>query len=235
MRQEGEAGGAVGSGHRRTANGTSANVGYFAFGTVLAAVWTILLLGILATVGEGIGHWLAAVSGLILTVSGVYGVVFQQRKFPSIGRRAIRLAVALILCIDLILTLFWLGWYYYQTHRAIDITAQAVLHRNVNVRPGARGGLDVDVRAQRSHIVVVFRIVDYNGDQGSCVPNTRLSVTPSAGGSQGETASISSAEALDLSLAPSAQHVHLDIVVTNTRSDSNCAVNISVSSVKLTT
>jgi hypothetical protein len=74
MRQDGERGGAAGSGRRHATYGKSANGGYLGLGAVLAAVWTILLLGILATVGEGIGHWLAAVGGLVLAAAGLYGL-----------------------------------------------------------------------------------------------------------------------------------------------------------------
>jgi hypothetical protein len=58
------------------------------------------------------------------------------------------------------------------------VLSTVTLDHNIGVLPDGHAALDLTVTAQRGAILLVFRVVDHNGDIGSCVPSTSLLVTP---------------------------------------------------------
>src|SRR5262249_48458647 len=106
---------------------------------------------------------------------------------------------------------------------AVDVTAQVALHRNTNVRPGGHADLDVEIAAQRSRLVIMFQTRDSNEEIGSCVPNTKLRVTPDTAGNRGGTTIVTPGSEFALPLPSGASKLHLDIAVSNVRDDVNCA------------
>jgi hypothetical protein len=208
--------------------------------SALAVAWAVTLLIILSLKSEGVvrvASTFAAIAGAIGAVVQLLtgaGVIFQQRKFPSISRQmAVRLT-AILLLIDIASTGAWLTWHAYQVNRAIDITAQVRLRNNIGVHPGEHADFDVDINAQRDHIAIVFMADDHNINIGTCLPNTKLSVRPYTAGNPGATITATPGEPFSLPLAENTSYLHLDVTVKNVRNDNNCAVDIAVLDAKLT-
>jgi hypothetical protein len=208
--------------------------------SVLVVAWAVTLLIILTLKSDGVvrvASAFAAIAGAIGTVLQLLtgaGVIFQQRKFPSISRQMTARLTAIVLLINIVSTAGWLAWHLYQVNRAIDITAQVQLRNNIGVRPGAHADFDVNINVPRSHIVILFRADDHNIKIGTCLHNTRFLVRPYTAGNPGATTNVTPGEPLSLRLADNTRHLHLDVTVTNIRNDDNCAVDIAVSSAKLT-
>jgi len=204
--------------------------GYLKAGVVVAVLWTLVLLVLLALTGEGVVRVAAVVGGLFTAI----GAIFQQRRFPTVSRRLAVPVTAVVLLVDALSSVGWAGWTLYQANRPIDVTADVTLDHNIDVLPGGHATVDVDVSAVRNAIVLVFAASDHNGEIGSCVPNTKLSVTPDTGGNPGATQLVTPGDPLSVPLPSHARHVRLDVVVQNVRDDGNCGVDVAVSSAKLT-
>jgi hypothetical protein len=197
---------------------------------LVALIWTIVLLGFVAaktSVASIVAATLvSAVTGITLIIG-----VFQPPKFPTIDPKVTRGVVAAILVADFVVSGGWAGWSYYQANRTIDVLT--TLGQNTDVLPGGHAALDLTVTAQRDTIVLVFRVADHNGAIGSCVPNTSLLVRPETAGNRGGTVSMSSGVPTLVDLPAGVTKLHLDIAVTNTRGDQNCAVDLWIDSAKL--
>lgn len=199
---------------------------------LVALIWTIVLLGFVAartSVASTVAAtFVSAVTGVTLIIG-----VFQPPKFPTIDPKVTRGVVAAILIVDFVVSGGWAGWSYYRANRTIDVLSTVTLGQAINVLPGGHAALDLVVTAQRDTIQLVFRVVDHNGDIGSCLPNTSLLVTPETAGNRGVTVSTKSGVPTLVDLPAGITRLHLDIAVTNTRDDQNCSVNLSVVSAKL--
>jgi hypothetical protein len=206
---------------------------YLKVGAVVAAVWTLVLLIVLTLRSEGIVRVVAVLGGLGGLLTAVSAIV-QPTKFPPISRQVAAPVTVSMLVLDLIGTGSWLSWSGYQANRAVDVTAQVHLARNTEVRPGGHAAFGVEIAASRKQIVIMFAVADHNDEIGSCVPNTRLSVTPDTAGNRGVPVTIIPGDQLNLRLPSRARLLHLDIAVQNIRDDNNCAVDIAVSSAQLT-
>lgn len=200
---------------------------------LIALIWTIVLLVVIIVAKTSVVSTVAAVLASVAGIATGFIGVFQPPKFPRIDPKVTRGVVAAVLVTDFVVSGGWAGWSYYRAHRTIDVLSAVTLSQAVDVLPDGHAALDLAVTAQRDTIVLVFRVTDHNGDIGSCVPNTSLSVTPDTAGNRGETVSTSSGASISVDLPAGATKLHLDIAVTNTRGDQNCAVDLRVGSAKL--
>lgn len=191
----------------------------------------IVLLGFIAA-KTSIAQTIASFFASLLTIP-VFGKVFKIPKFSTIDPKITQRVVVVILAIDFGISVGWGGWSYYQATRAINVLSQISLSNSTNVLPGGHTTLDVDVTAERTRIELVLRATDTNSGAGSCVPNTILSLTPGMAGNRGEEVTANPGIPVRLNLPEGTRHLHLDIAVTNTRDDHNCAVDLSVTSAKL--
>jgi hypothetical protein len=207
-----------------------ADAPYLRVGAAVAAVWTGALLLVLATRTDGVARALSFVGA----GAAAFGGIFQQVPFPSIKRHLTARIVVAVLSMDLLWSAGWTAWRWYEANRAIDVTAHLALGNNTDVKPHGQAALDIDVRASRKAIAIVFEVADHNGGIGSCVPNTTLSVTPLTAGNRGRTVPAAPGVPVTFGLSPGTRHLHLDIAVHNVRDDINCGVNVYVSSAKLT-
>jgi hypothetical protein len=203
---------------------------YVRVGAVVATLWTAVLVILLLLTGDGL---LRVIGGLGTILTGL-GAVVQQRQLPRLDRKVATLITVAVLAVDALGTVSWLGWRAYQENQPIDVTAQLSLDQNIDVRPGGHAVLDADIPGTRTQIVLIFDVVDHNGEIGSCLPNTLLYVTPDTAGNRGTTRTVTPGEPVTLLLASHARHLHLDILISNVRDDTNCSVDVSVSSAKLT-
>lgn len=172
--------------------------------------------------------FVSAVTGVTLIIG-----VFQPPKFPTIDPKVTRGVVAAILIVDFVVSGGWAGWSFYQANRTVDVLSTVTLDHNIDVLPDGHAALDLTVTAQRDTVVLVFRVADHNSDIGSCVPSTSLLVTPEMAGNRGGTVPVNSGVPTLVDLPAGVAKLHLDIAVTNTRGDQNCAVDLRVDSAKL--
>lgn len=201
---------------------------------LIALVWAIGLLLYLSITSDGVVRAAAFIGTIIGGLLGGLGAYYQNRPVPPISRAVVVAAVGALLVVDGLSTLGGLVWHVYQANRSIDVTARVTLDRNIDVLPGGHARLDVDIVASRAAIVIVFRVTDHNRAIGSCMPNTRLAVTPDTAGNRGSTTTAVPGEPVTLRLPSGARRLSLDITVVNVRNDVNCAVDVAVSSAKLT-
>jgi hypothetical protein len=127
----------------------------------------------------------------------------------------------------------WFGWSRYEAGQPVDVLSTVTLGQNIDVLPGGHATLNVAITASKDTILLVFQVVDHSPDIGSCVPNTSLSVTPDTMGNHGGTVPTISGVPTSVDLPAGTAKLHVDIAVTNTRSDQNCGVDLSVVSAKL--
>jgi hypothetical protein len=199
----------------------------FLVAATVALIWTIVLSGFVAAKTDVARAVAAFFASLVGVVTGIVGV-FEPPGFPTIDPKVTRGVIVVILIVDFGLSVGWGGWSYYQANRAVDVFSQVSLTNNIGVFPGRRAALDVNITVKRSRIELVFQATDTRSDAGSCVPNTEFLVTPDAAGNRGVTVVASPGTPVWLDLPDGTKHLHLDIAVTNTRDDQNCAVNLSV-------
>ncbi len=199
---------------------------------LIALVWMAVLLGFVVAKTSVAPTIAATLVGVVSACTAVIGV-FQPPKFPAIGPKLTRGVVAAILMVDFSVSAGWAGWSFYQANRTIDVLSTIMLDQNVGMLPDGHATLDLPLTAERDTIVLVFRVVDHNGNIGSCVPSTSLSVTPDTAGNRGGTVSTSSGAPTPVDLPAGVTKLHLDIAVMNTRGDQNCAVDLWVDSAKL--
>lgn len=204
----------------------------FYYACFAALIWTFVLLCFIVAKTSVAQAVVAAVTGVAAAVAAIIGI-FQPPPFPTIDPKITRGVVAAALIADFALSGGWAGWSYYTANRTIDVLSTVTLNQNKGVLPGGHATVDVAVTAQRDTIVLVFRVVDLNEEIGRCVPNTSLLVTPDTAGNRSGTVAASSGVSTLVDLPAGATKLHLDIAVTNTRSDQNCAVDLSVESAKL--
>jgi hypothetical protein len=189
----------------------------------------LCLIAVKTSVTSTVAATLVSVVAVVTSLIGV----FQPPKFPTINSKVTRGVVAAILIADFLVSGGWSIWSYYRANRTIDVLSTVTLGQNINVLPGGHATLDAAVTAQRDTISLVFRVVDHNGNIGSCVPNTSLSVTPDTAGNRGGAVSASSGAPTLVDLPAGITKLHVDIAVTNTRGDQNCGVDLSVVSATL--
>ncbi|MGH3818785.1 MAG: hypothetical protein ACRDRE_13700 [Pseudonocardiaceae bacterium] len=195
-------------------------------------IWTIVLLGFVAARTSVASTVAATLVSVVTGVTLVIGV-FQPPKLPAIDPKVTRGVVAAILMVDFVVSGGWAGWSFYQANRTLDVLSTVTLDHNIGVLPDGHAALDLTVTAQRDAILLVFRVVDHNGDIGSCVPSTSLLVTPDTAGNRGRAVSTSSGIPIVVDLPTGVTKLHVDIAVMNTRGDQNCAVDLGVDSAKL--
>ncbi|MBW0008868.1 MAG: hypothetical protein JO063_01905 [Pseudonocardiales bacterium] len=215
------------AGHGRSKTFTSAFFGY-----AVALIWAIVLLVVVAVKTSVASPVVATLGGAVTAVTAVIGV-FQLPKLPTIDRKVIKGVVAVILMVDFGVSVGWAGWSYYGANRPVDVLSTVILGQNIDVLPGGHAMLDVAVSAQRNTFELVFQVADHNGEIGVCVPNTSLSVTPDTAGNHGGTVPAGSGTVTSVPVPAGTAKLHVDIAVTNTRGDQNCAVDLSVVSAKL--
>ncbi|HSV65662.1 MAG TPA: hypothetical protein VLJ59_07125 [Mycobacteriales bacterium] len=220
---------------RRTMVHGSVSNGWPKVRALVALFWTAGLLIFLGAVSEGAVSLAAYLGGLAAPVAAI-GSYFQPRRFPKLSRQAGISAVAAVLLLDLVGTVIWAALSWYDANRAIDVTARITLVGSVDVLPDEQehARFDVDITDPRSQIVIMFKVDDHKAEIGSCVPNTELHVTPDYAGNRGATETVTPGGSLTLNMFSHTRHLRLKIAVKNIRGDSNCAVDIAVSSAKLT-
>jgi hypothetical protein len=196
---------------------------------LIALVWTGVLLGFTVATTNVASVITAMLVSIITAITALIGI-FQPPKFPTIDPKITRGVVTVVLIADFGVSAGWAGWSYYQAHQPIDVRSMVTLAHNVDVMPGGHVTLDAAITNQRRTISLVFQVVDHNESIGNCVPSTSLSVTPDMGGNRGDTFQASSRVPILVDLPAGITKLHLDIAVSNTRSDSNCSVDLSVMS-----
>jgi len=205
---------------------------FLLYACLVGLIWTIVLLGFVAvetSVASTVG---ATLVGAVTVGTSIIGV-FQPPKLPTIDPKVTRRIVTIILIVDFVVSAGWFGCSRYEASQPVDVLSTVALGQNIDVLPGGHATLDVAITARKDTIRLVFQVVDHSPDIGSCVPNTSLSVTPDTAGNHGGTVPASSGVPITVDLPVGTTKLHVDIAVTNTRSDQNCGVDLSVASAKL--
>jgi hypothetical protein len=213
---------------------TDADVGAWrartVIGLVFGGLWFLVLIGVLFVITEAPTR---AMTGIAL-VAGVVGVVFAQVRYPRVAPRHGQTIMVLLLVVDVALTLALGGFAYHRAHRPIDVTAAVTLSRNLSVLPGQSAALDLAIVDRRSTLDVVFRVSDHNPETGICAPQTELRITPLQNGNRGEPISVEPGAHVRVPVLAAARSLHLEVEVRNVRQDNGCAVDIAVTSARLT-
>lgn len=207
--------------------------GPFLYACVAALIWTLVLLCFIIAANASA---VSIVAGAILAIVGIFAAIigiFQPPPFPKINLKITKGVVVTVLVTDFVVSAGWAGWSYYRANREIDVRSTVALSQNIGVRPNHHATLDATITEPRDTIVLEFEVDDNNPHIGSCHPNTVLSMTPNTAGNRGETVSTISGVPTSVDLLAGSSKLHLDIIVTNTRGDDNCSVDLRVVSAKL--
>ncbi|MGH3830533.1 MAG: hypothetical protein ACRDRS_08790 [Pseudonocardiaceae bacterium] len=204
----------------------------FLYSCLVALIWTIMLLGFVAVKTSVASTVVATLGGAVAIVTALIGV-FQPPKFPTIDPKFTRVVVAVILTVDFVASVGWVGWPRYVAIQPSDVLSTVTLGQNSNVLPGGHATLDVAITAQKNTLELRFQVADHNGEIGSCVPSTLLSVEPDMAGNHGGVVPVSPGVLTPVHVPAGTTKLHLDIAVMNTRDDRNCGVDLSVVSATL--
>lgn len=191
-----------------------------------------MLLGLIAAKIDVAAAIAGSIVSLVTALTGIVGV-FQPPRFPRIGPGVTRGVVIAILAVDSVGSAGWGAWSYYQANRVVDVLSRIHLANSTGVLPDGQAALDVDIAVRRTEIDLVLQAADTNSGAGSCVPNTRFSLTPRSAGNRGQAITAAPGAPVHLDLPDGTEHLHLDITVMNTRDDRNCAVDLFVTSATL--
>jgi hypothetical protein len=207
---------------------TSRSSGLLFIAAVIAVLWTVILLTMIATKTTGLSQVAASLGGVVTVVAA--GVGAFQKKLPvpkiRIERRVAIWLVVVVLLLDAAGTAGWAVWSYTQANADIDVTAQVKPQRQDNVLPGKNANFEIPVTAERDNMSVTFQVADHNPALGNCTPQTTLTLEPQTPGAPHEKLTTSTGTPETFALRASTKQVHLTVTVNNTRGDRNCAVDL---------
>ena len=206
--------------------------GRFILASVFAALWTIGLLVLVAAKTQGLSQVAAGIGSVVTVAVAVVGM-FQPVRAPAIDRRVLSRTVAALLVADISGSVGWALWSYHRANATVDVTALAALTPHQAVSPGHSATFDVDVTKSRTTLVVTFQAVDTYQGIGSCTSATHLSATSVTAAGQGAPVTVTLGVPARFHLVPHSRHVQLSVKVLNIHDDTNCAVDLSVSSATL--
>ncbi len=192
---------------------------------LIAIAWGVVL----CVAGTLLSSTLGTVIGV---VSGIGGLVLGTgyRIQARIGRPIARVALVLILILELLVTCWWIGSTIYASWREVDLLAEVKLDHGSDVRPGVSGiTLYTPIPVERDGIELIFRVSDHNPKLGICAPFIEISAKSTANGRSATSVHALPDKKVWVDIPPHSKDIHLEITLESSRNDTNCSVDLSVS------
>jgi hypothetical protein len=199
-------------------------------GLVVGILGFLVLVGTLFARSDALTK---AVSGIGLVGALVFGI-FAQVRYPRVSARHGATIAVILLIFDLVLAVTMGVVGYQRGHRPVDVTARVMLDGNEAVRTGQIAMLDVAVAERRPRLDVVFRVSDHNPQTSNCAPLTELRITPVQSGNSGVPITAEPGAHVLVPVLIDTRNLHLEIEVRNIHNDNGCAVDLAVTSARLT-
>jgi hypothetical protein len=197
-----------------------------------------IALALMQTV-ERINELLALVISALSAVGTLLAVPWistrlTKARLPSLASRPAMILVRVALAAELVVAVVWLGVRYHQWSSEIDVLDRVTPQELVNVSPGAEVEVEVPVSAVRSSVAVTIEITDHNPDGGICAPFTTVAIRQAHRAIHGSPRTAHSGERVTISTPRTGERLRLGIAVGNQQGDRNCAVDLRISSARLT-
>jgi hypothetical protein len=167
-------------------------------------------------------------------VLAAFSTHLAKARVPSLTGRAGTTVVCVVLSVELLFSVGWSLLSAYQDGREIDVLDQIVPPHSRGVLPGTEIAVTVPVRRDRAAIALEIEITDHNPGSGVCAPMATLGVWRANRTVRADPVTARRGERVTISAPKTGDRTTIGIDVGNEQSDRNCAVDVRITSARLT-